>query len=57
MATATTSTRQAFRISAPTPEGYLCTFSPRKIRYLRIRQTYNSANTGRHLVEVLAFEK
>ncbi len=40
-----------------TSEGYECTFPPRTIRYLRIRQTHNSANTGRHLVEVLAFEK
>jgi alpha-N-acetylglucosaminidase len=40
-----------------TSEGYECRFSPRDIRYLRIRQTHNSANTGRHLVEVLAFER
>jgi alpha-N-acetylglucosaminidase len=39
-----------------TAEGYQCTFAPQAIRYLRIRQTRNSANTGRHLVEVLAFE-
>jgi hypothetical protein len=38
-----------------TAEGYTCRFTPQPIRYLRIRQTHNSANTGRHLVEVLAF--
>ena len=40
-----------------TRDGYTCTFAPREVRYLRVRQTRNSANTGRHLVEVLAFEK
>jgi len=40
-----------------TPEGYCCEFEPRSIRYLRVTQTRNSANTGRHLVEVMAFEK
>ncbi len=40
-----------------TREGYTCSFAPRQARYLRVRQTHNSANTGRHLVEVLAFEK
>jgi hypothetical protein len=40
-----------------TREGYTCNFKPRQARYLRVRQTYNSANTGRHLVEVMAFEK
>jgi hypothetical protein len=40
-----------------TDEGYTCRFTPRTVRYLRIRQTFNSRNTGRHLVEVLAFEK
>ncbi|MHB1037731.1 MAG: alpha-N-acetylglucosaminidase TIM-barrel domain-containing protein [Pirellulales bacterium] len=38
-----------------THEGYTCRFSPRKIRYLRVTLTGNSANTGRHLVEVMAF--
>lgn len=38
-----------------TAEGYTCRFSPRPIRYLRVRQTHNSANTGRHLVEVMAW--
>ncbi len=35
--------------------GTTCTFEPRPIRYLRITQTHNSANSGRHLVEVMAF--
>ncbi len=39
-----------------TAEGYTCNFPPRAIRYIRVTQTHNSANTGRHLVEVLAFE-
>jgi alpha-N-acetylglucosaminidase len=38
-----------------TRNGYTCRFGPREARYLRIRQSYNSANTGRHLVEVMAF--
>lgn len=38
-------------------EGYACVFPPRTVRYLRVTQTLNSANTGRHLVEVMAFEK
>lgn len=40
-----------------TEDGYTCVFSPRPVRYLRITQTHNSANTGRHLVEVMAYEK
>jgi alpha-N-acetylglucosaminidase len=40
-----------------TRQGYTCTFTPRSIRYLRVTQTRNSANTGRHWVEVMAFEK
>ena len=40
-----------------TQAGYTCSFEPRKIRYLRVTQTANSANAGRHLVEVQAFEK
>lgn len=38
-----------------TRAGTQCKFPPRKIRYLRITVTHNSANTGRHLVEVMAF--
>ena len=38
-----------------TAEGYSCQFSPRTARYLRITPSQNSANTGRHLVEVLAY--
>lgn len=40
-----------------TAEGYTCTFPPSSVRYLRVTQTHNSANSGRHLVEVMAFEK
>ena len=40
-----------------TAAGYTCRFDPRKLRYLRVTQTVNSANPGRHLVEVMAFEK
>ncbi|MDP6637518.1 MAG: discoidin domain-containing protein [Phycisphaerae bacterium] len=40
-----------------TAKGYTCKFRPRKVRYIRVTQTHNSANTGRHLVEVMAFEK
>jgi alpha-N-acetylglucosaminidase len=44
------------RNTAPaTPAGYTCEFPPQKMRHLRVTQTHNSANTGRHLVEVLAF--
>ncbi len=38
-----------------TRSGYSCEFEPRRARYLRVTQTHNSANTGRHLVEVMAF--
>ena len=37
------------------PEGTAVSFTPRTARYLRVTQTHNSANTGRHLVEVLAY--
>jgi hypothetical protein len=40
-----------------TADGIACVFSPRPVRYIRVTQTRNSANTGRHLVEVMAFEK
>lgn len=40
-----------------TQSGYTCTFPPRAVRYIRVTQTHNSANTGRHLVEVQAYEK
>lgn len=40
-----------------TSDGYTCIFPPRTVRYLRVTQTHNSANSGRHLVEVMAFEK
>jgi hypothetical protein len=38
-----------------TEEGYVCDFAPRQVRYIRVTQTSNSANTGRHLVEVMAY--
>jgi alpha-N-acetylglucosaminidase len=40
-----------------TVDGYICAFTPRPARFLRVTQTHNSANTGRHLVEVMAFDK
>lgn len=40
-----------------TAEGYTCVFPPRRVRYLRVTETHNSANTGRHLVEVMAFPR
>jgi hypothetical protein len=40
-----------------TAKGYSCRFEPREVRYIRVAQTHNSANTGRHLVEVMAYEE
>jgi alpha-N-acetylglucosaminidase len=40
-----------------TKDGYECRFEPRPIRYLRVTETANSANSGRHLVEVMAFKE
>lgn len=40
-----------------TRDGYPCRFTPRQVRYIRVTQTHNSANSGRHLVEVMALEK
>ncbi len=40
-----------------TADGYTCRFAPRPVRYIRVTQTHNSANTGRHLVEVMAFKR
>ena len=40
-----------------TRHGVTCRFIPRKARYIRVTVTDNSANTGRHLVEVMAFEE
>jgi alpha-N-acetylglucosaminidase len=37
------------------PEGVAASFAPRTARHLRVTITHNSANTGRHLVEVLAY--
>jgi len=36
-------------------DGYDCRFDKQTIRYIRVTQTHCSANTGRHLVEVMAF--
>ena len=38
-----------------TAQGYTCVFEPRNTRYIRVTMTHNSANSGRHLVEVLAY--
>lgn len=39
-----------------TSKGYTCEFEQHKVRYIRVKQTSSSANTGRHLVEVMAYE-
>lgn len=38
-----------------TREGISCSFAPRAVRFIRVTVTNNSANTGRHLVEVMAY--
>jgi len=48
---------QRHNYSRSTINGYECRFEPQRIRYLRVTQTSNSANIGRHLVEVMAFGK
>jgi hypothetical protein len=40
-----------------TAAGYTCPFPPRKVRFIRITQPTNSANIGRHLVEVTAHKE
>jgi hypothetical protein len=40
-----------------TKAGYECKFEPRPIRHLRVTMASNSANTGRCLVEVMAYGK
>ena len=40
-----------------TREGTTCRFEPRSVRFIRVTVTDNSANTGRHLVEVMAYEE
>jgi alpha-N-acetylglucosaminidase len=37
--------------------GHTCRFTPRPVRFIRVRIPHNSANTGRHLVEVMAFKE
>ena len=41
--------------AASTNRGHTCLFEKRETRYIRVTQTSNSANTGRHLVEVMAY--
>jgi len=40
-----------------TPAGYTCRFDPRSARFVRVTMPHNSANTGRHLVEVMVYER
>ncbi len=40
-----------------TRAGYACRFPPRRARLIRVKMTHNSANTGRHLVEVMVYAK
>ena len=40
-----------------TARGITCRFAPRLVRFLRVNVTHNSANSGRHLVEVMAYER
>ena len=40
-----------------TREGYACEFAPRETRFVRVTLPHNSANTGRHLVEVLVYQR
>ncbi|MBN1343661.1 MAG: alpha-N-acetylglucosaminidase C-terminal domain-containing protein [Phycisphaerae bacterium] len=40
-----------------TRAGFTCRFAPRQVRYVRVKVPSNSANTGRHLVEVMAFRR
>ena len=40
-----------------TRQGYTPRFDTRPVRCIRLTQTHNSANTGRHLVEVMVFEE
>ncbi len=40
-----------------THEGYTCPFEPRRVRFVRVTLPHNSANTGRHLVEVMVFPR
>ena len=38
-----------------TSTGITCEFPTRKVRYVRVHQTHNSANSGRDLVEVMVY--
>ncbi len=38
-----------------TRAGITCSFPPQQVRFIRVNLTHNSANTGRHLVEVMAY--
>ncbi len=48
---------QRDNVKPSTIKGITCKFEPRQVRFIKIAQTSNSANTGRHLVEVSAFSK
>ncbi|NLX57054.1 MAG: alpha-N-acetylglucosaminidase [Planctomycetaceae bacterium] len=39
-----------------TRAGYECRFEPHAARFVRVTMPHNSANTGRHLVEVMVYE-
>jgi hypothetical protein len=41
--------------SRSTRLGYTCQFDPHQARFVRVKMPTNSANTGRHLVEVMVF--
>jgi alpha-N-acetylglucosaminidase len=40
-----------------TPRGITCAFPSRQARFIKVNVTANSANSGRHLVEVMAYER
>ncbi len=40
-----------------TANGITCKFEQKQVRHIKITQTGNSANPGRHLVEVMAYEQ
>ena len=39
-----------------TQAGYTCQFEPRERGFVRVTMPHNSANTGRHLVEVMVYD-
>jgi hypothetical protein len=40
-----------------TRAGYTCQFETRAARFVRVTMPKNSANTGRHLVEVMVYQR